>query len=77
MTVEWQDVLICMNPQCRAEFVVVKKTTLRGANPRCFCGSEMKHAYHSPVLRVLDERERTEVEGMSASRQHFSPTKNI
>lgn len=72
MTVEGQDILVCMNPECRAEFAVVKKASLRIVNPRCFCGSEVKHAYHSPVLRVLNESERNQVEGMFSERSKWS-----
>lgn len=70
MVVKEQDALICTNPECRTEFVVAKKSTLGGTNPRCYCGSEMKQAYHSPVLRVLNESERNEVETIHSLRQH-------
>lgn len=77
MVVKGQDALICTNPECRTEFVVVKKTTLRGTNPRCYCGSEMKQAYHSPVLRVLNESERNEIEKICSLHQHSSSFKTI
>ena len=77
MIVKGQDALICTNPQCRTEFVVVKKATLREMNPRCYCGSEMKHAYHSPVLRVLNERERIEIETICSLHRYSSSLKTI
>lgn len=72
MKVEGQDALICTNPECRTEFVVVKRVSLWGANPRCFCGSKMKHVYHSPELRLLNQSERNHAERTL----HFLPSKN-
>ena len=56
--------LICMNPECRAEFVIVKRPPHDKTNPRCFCGTEMKKVYQSPVLRVLNDSEREQVKRM-------------
>ena len=64
MTTKAQEALVCTNPECGAEYVVVKKGLLRIVNPYCSCGSEMKHTYHSPVLRVLNESKRKRVERM-------------
>jgi|GEM_PF-1433161 len=77
MSAKGQDALVCTNPDCRAEFVVVKKASLKIANPHCSCGSEMKHAYHSPMVRVLNESERIEVERMPSFRQHSLSIKSI
>jgi hypothetical protein len=42
----------CQNRDCRFEFVVTTKTSgeTKKANPRCFCGAEMKKPYSPPVL---------------------------
>jgi hypothetical protein len=77
MIAKGQDVLVCTNPECKAEFVVAMKAPLRRTNPRCFCGSEMKQAYHSPTIRVLNETERIEVERLTSFRQHSLSIKSI
>jgi len=68
MTAKRQEAFVCTNRECRAEFVVVKEAPLKRMNPGCICGNEMKHTYHSPVLRVLNESERNQVKrGVSSS----------
>ncbi len=44
----------CQNRACGREIVVTKTPLETKANPRCFCGAEMKKPYSPPVLRILD-----------------------
>ena len=44
----------CQNRDCGCEFVVTKISVEAKANPRCFCGAEMKKPYSPPVFRKLD-----------------------
>jgi hypothetical protein len=44
----------CQNRACGCEIVVTKMQLETRANPRCFCGAEMKKPYSPPVLRTLD-----------------------
>lgn len=43
----------CQNRDCRCEVKVIKPSIESIANPRCFCGAEMKKPYEKPVLRTL------------------------
>jgi len=45
--------LVCTNPECRAEIIVVRKPALEKQNLRCACGSELKGIYHPPVVTAL------------------------
>ncbi len=47
----------CQNRQCRAEIQVTKDSIEGESNPRCCCGAEMKKAYTTPILRVLEPDE--------------------
>jgi len=49
-----KDHLICMNPECRAESVIIKAPKQEAA-PVCACGAKMKKIYNSPQLRKLSE----------------------
>jgi hypothetical protein len=52
MSVE-EECLACSNHECGAEFVIRRKPAIEKQKPRCYCGSELKKLYHSPVLSVL------------------------
>jgi hypothetical protein len=63
------DHLICANPECRAEFLVINSPPEPKSAPVCACGSALKKVYRSPQLRVLDESERLQVGGLFAIRR--------
>ena len=44
----------CQNRACGCEMEVTKTPVETKANPRCFCGTEMKKSYSPPVIRKLD-----------------------
>ena len=45
----------CQNRDCGCEFVVTKTSVeTKKANPRCFCGTEMKKPYSPPALRTRE-----------------------
>lgn len=44
----------CQNRACGCEMEVTKTPVETKANPRCFCGTEMKKSYRPPVFRTLD-----------------------
>ncbi len=69
MRVKEHDGFVCVNPVCGAQIVVLKEATVPG-RPRCACGSEMKRVYRSPVLRVLNQIEQSEVERLLSSERH-------
>ncbi len=56
MSTELQ-VFRCQNRACGCEIVVIKTPVETKANPRCFCGAEMKKHYSPPVFRTLDPDE--------------------
>jgi hypothetical protein len=47
-------VYCCQNRVCGCEMVVIKSPVETKANPRCFCGAEMKKPYSPPTFRNLD-----------------------
>jgi hypothetical protein len=69
MKVKEHDGFVCVNPECGVQIVVVEEASMPG-KPRCACGSEMKRVYCAPVLRVLNQIERSEVEGLLSPHQH-------
>jgi hypothetical protein len=45
--------LVCVNQECRAEVIVVRKPASEKQNLRCACGSELKRIYHPPVVTAF------------------------
>jgi hypothetical protein len=45
--------LVCTNPECRAEIIVVKKPSIEKQNLRCACGSDLKKIYHPPNVTIV------------------------
>jgi hypothetical protein len=45
--------LVCINQECKAEIIVVRKPALEKLNLRCACGSEFKRIYNPPVVTAL------------------------
>ena len=66
MNLNDNDHIVCVNAECRAEFLVMKAPLDRKSTPFCACGSPLKKVYRSPQFRVLDESERLQVEGAFA-----------
>jgi hypothetical protein len=60
--------LVCTNPDCRREFLVAK-TPGNELNRQCACGGQLKKAYNTPQLRVLEDSERLQIEGFFSLRR--------
>ena len=54
MLITERQVFRCQNRDCGCEMEVTKTLVEAKANPRCFCGAEMKKPYSPPVFRTLD-----------------------
>jgi len=54
MSMSQRQVYRCQNRTCGCEIAVTKTSVETRANPRCFCGAEMKKRYSPPVFRMLD-----------------------
>lgn len=44
--------LVCPNPKCGVEFVIVSKSTAEKQDLRCACGTRLKKTYNRPKLTV-------------------------